>query len=421
MGTLAGRAEAPERGQFSLRLSQHGDWSSPDIRGTWERLIATSDGAGIVEKSPEFLDYLLSTHDPSRFHLATVRDGAGSLVGVVPLRVTGTGLRVAASGHVLWESRARAVTVLGGEPLLPADPAPHDLLFAAIEGELPDYPAIALPAVPVDGFLWDYLKTSTFIKDKFVFYSTDGVRRCHTIPLAALFQVRPISRGFSRQPPTVALSVAPIACPIRETIPQHNRPSTSPLITGLLSDRPCRRDLRTCSGPAGDRAGASALSSKNRPICPGEGTCPAGPRYSPSRGRSGGIGLPPELAEGRDPRGVDAPRALDRDPVAEGRLERPGRRPAAPLPVASSGGGTRRSSRRPTGRRAPTRGRPGRNGAALQRVGRSMQLPRRFTRSTPASQLARPPALAVCEPPRNLRRTRTEVHLGRRGSPRRPG
>jgi CelD/BcsL family acetyltransferase involved in cellulose biosynthesis len=185
MGTLAGRAEPAERGHFSLRLSQHGDWSSPEIRSTWGRLIAACDGAGVVEKSPEFLDYLLSTHDPSRFHLATVRDDAGSLVGVVPLRVTGTGLRVAVSGQVLWESRARAVTVLGGEPLLPADPAPHDVLFAAIEAELPDYPAIALPAVPVDGFLADYLKTSTFIKDKFTIYSADGVRGCHSIPLPA--------------------------------------------------------------------------------------------------------------------------------------------------------------------------------------------------------------------------------------------
>jgi CelD/BcsL family acetyltransferase involved in cellulose biosynthesis len=169
---------------YSLALSQD-DWDSPEIRRAWEGLIARSASAGALEKCPEFLDHLLSTNDPSQFHLATLRDGTGSIVGVVPLRVKRSGLEVSLSGRVLWESRAQAVSFLGGVPLLPTDPVAHDLIFDAIERELPAYPAIAMRGVPLDSFLWRYLHTSDYLKDKFILYPVNGVRHCHTIPLPA--------------------------------------------------------------------------------------------------------------------------------------------------------------------------------------------------------------------------------------------
>jgi hypothetical protein len=129
------------------------------------------------------LDHLRGAHGHSQFHLATVRDGAGAVVGVVPLRVARTGLTLDVAGRVLWESRARAVHILGSLPLLPADPALHDLLFAALDKEFAGCAAIAMASVPTESFLWRKVHGSRLLQSKFMPYAVHGVRGCHTIDL----------------------------------------------------------------------------------------------------------------------------------------------------------------------------------------------------------------------------------------------
>jgi hypothetical protein len=136
-----------------------------------------------MRKSPEFVDHHHSVNDSSGFYLATVRDGAGSIRGVVPLCTTSTGLKFEISGRVLAQSRTRAVRILSSVPLLPDDTVAHDLLFAAIDREFADCQAISMVSVPTDSFLWDYLRESKFLNGKFISYVMHGVRICHVIPL----------------------------------------------------------------------------------------------------------------------------------------------------------------------------------------------------------------------------------------------
>src|SRR5215813_10004304 len=103
-------------GDYSVRLS-HDGWDSPEVRCAWAALIARSRDPDLLGKSPEFLEHLRETHDRSQFHLATVRDGSGAIVGVIPLRVRRLGLRFDIAGRVLWESQGPAVFILGSLPL----------------------------------------------------------------------------------------------------------------------------------------------------------------------------------------------------------------------------------------------------------------------------------------------------------------
>jgi CelD/BcsL family acetyltransferase involved in cellulose biosynthesis len=160
-----------------------GEWGASEVRSAWSSLIARSSDAGVLEKSPEFLDHLLSTDDPSRFHLATVRDAAGSILGVVPLRVMRSSLTFEVSARVLARGWSRELRILGSIPLLPADPVVHDALFTALDRGFEDCQAIAMHGVPTASFLWHHVHASRYLRERFLTYAMYGVRDCHVIPL----------------------------------------------------------------------------------------------------------------------------------------------------------------------------------------------------------------------------------------------
>jgi len=183
---------------YSLRLSQH-DWNSPVIQHAWADLIAGSPNPNVLGNSPQFFDHLRRFGDCSGFFLATVRDGVGAIRGVVPLGVTRSGLRFDVAGRVLWEWRAPAIRILGSLPPLPADPAAHDLLFAALDAEFADCAAIAMTSVPTESFLWHYFHRSQSLESRFLVYAIDGVRGCHTIPLPPTVEEYRASLGAKKR------------------------------------------------------------------------------------------------------------------------------------------------------------------------------------------------------------------------------
>jgi CelD/BcsL family acetyltransferase involved in cellulose biosynthesis len=173
---------------YSVHLSQD-EWDSQEVRGAWARLITECSYAGRLENSPEYLAHLRSTQDASQFHLVTIRDGAGSIVGIVPVHVMCSGLKFNVAGHVLAESRSRAVSILGSLPLLPADPVLHDRLFAALDEGFPSCDIIKMRSIPTNSFLWHYVRQSRLLQSRFILYLMEGVRGCHTVPLPETVQV----------------------------------------------------------------------------------------------------------------------------------------------------------------------------------------------------------------------------------------
>ena len=173
--------------EYSFCVSQD-DWESQEIHSAWARLIKECSDVGQLGKCPDFVGHLRSTHDPSQFHLITIRERAGSIIGIVPVRVMRSGLQLSVAGRALTESRSRTVSILGSLPLLPPDSALHDRLFAALDKAFPSCDAIAMHSVPTESFLWHHLRQSRWTQSRFIRYPIEGVRGCHTIPLPPTLQ-----------------------------------------------------------------------------------------------------------------------------------------------------------------------------------------------------------------------------------------
>src|SRR6266436_2119320 len=78
------------------------------------------------------------------------------LVGSAPLRCTNRRLRFELKSRILWSFRLRAVSILGGQPLLVPDTELHNQLFASVLAAAPECDAIYLHSVPTDSFCWSY-------------------------------------------------------------------------------------------------------------------------------------------------------------------------------------------------------------------------------------------------------------------------
>ena len=172
---------------YSMDLTR-GVRPSAEIQDAWKSLMRAGDDPGSFERSPSYFDHLLETRPGGSLALVSVRDGSGSIVGVVPLVINRLALRFDVAGQVLGETGCMGVSILGGEPSLPSGPMMYDLLFATLSRRFPDCGIIGVNSIPTDGALWQYLRHSRSLRDLFDLHIPDGVRLCHTIPLPLSFQ-----------------------------------------------------------------------------------------------------------------------------------------------------------------------------------------------------------------------------------------
>jgi hypothetical protein len=178
---------APMNSPYSADLTR-GVCPSAEVRNVWESLIRTSNDPGTLEKSPLYFEHLLETRPAGALALVTLRDGPGSIVGVVPLVVGRLALSFDVSGRALGETGSRGLRILGGLPSLPAGLMVYDLLFATLSRSFPDCGIIGVKSISTESPLWQYLQNSRSLRDVFDVYVPDGIRLCHTIPLPPSFQ-----------------------------------------------------------------------------------------------------------------------------------------------------------------------------------------------------------------------------------------
>jgi hypothetical protein len=146
-------------------------------------LIRASDDPGTLERSPPYFDHLLETRPAGTLALASVRDGPGSIVGVVPLLIGRLALTFDIAGQILGETGSRGVRILGGLPSFPSGPMMYDLLFATLSRRFADCGMIGMYGIATESPLWQYLQRSPSLRDEFDLHVPDGIRLCHTIPL----------------------------------------------------------------------------------------------------------------------------------------------------------------------------------------------------------------------------------------------
>ena len=185
----AAKAREPARGKASVSFAIEPEaWNAPDVRAAWEELIARSENVNALFQSPEWFDHRAATARTPLLTLATVRDGRGAVVGVVPFARDRLQLTFHARIH---NPELRALMLLGGQPLLAEDPALFDLLFSAAADALPaDVDAIELHMVPRNSFTWKYLQESRVVRERFLTYvpSLPGEGATYAIDLPDSFE-----------------------------------------------------------------------------------------------------------------------------------------------------------------------------------------------------------------------------------------
>src|SRR5438309_82794 len=105
-------------------------YRSRDFRQEWESLLSASHSLYSLYQSPDWFDHLRCTDAEATLTPVAVRDNARQLVGVVPLSRGAHYLRFEIGSHLLWRFQLRAVSILGGQPLVIPDAQIYDQLFA---------------------------------------------------------------------------------------------------------------------------------------------------------------------------------------------------------------------------------------------------------------------------------------------------
>ena len=163
-------------------------WHDLPLRNEWEELLDQSDNIHAIYQSPKWLDHVRATGAYERLSLAVARSEAGRLVGAVPLCAARGSLPFHVGGRSFARIPLQQVWLMGSEPLVPADDGAYESLFRAVDGAFRDSQCITLSSVPRSSSLWQYLRSSTFVRRHFLLYAVDGACNYHMIPLPLSFQ-----------------------------------------------------------------------------------------------------------------------------------------------------------------------------------------------------------------------------------------
>jgi CelD/BcsL family acetyltransferase involved in cellulose biosynthesis len=160
------------------------DHRSPELRRSWQSFASSRESATAIYQSPEYFDYLQAIERDGRCEILTVKDSrTGTLVGIIPIRMSVYRLQYTLGSRTLIGVRLKSIGILGSEPLIPQDPAAFDELFVAIAHLYPESQVIYMDTVPSTSYLWHHLQTSTAIKGLYRTLVIGGFREWHSIRL----------------------------------------------------------------------------------------------------------------------------------------------------------------------------------------------------------------------------------------------
>ncbi len=168
-------------------LSPSGLHSSPLVGEQWRAIAERDAGVGALYASPDWFEHLCATEPDSTYFAAVVQDGTSQLLGVVSGRQQSFSLRYDLFSRSLGATRLRAVKIIAGSPLLPADVEVYDAVFGSICESWPEADCLFLESVPTDTFLWRYLHQSGG-SNLWRLYLPYGLRPWHSLRLEDSFE-----------------------------------------------------------------------------------------------------------------------------------------------------------------------------------------------------------------------------------------
>ena len=154
----------------------------PTGRLLWEDFVSNSGKLGAGYQGSRYFSFLASKERDNEVNLITISDqGAGSILGFIPVRITSATLPWSARARSAGGMKFRSVDILGSEPNMPDDPLAYDNLLQAILAVESKPQLISFEAAPEDSFTWRYISTSAFVRQNFLVYVLHGFRDCHVV------------------------------------------------------------------------------------------------------------------------------------------------------------------------------------------------------------------------------------------------
>jgi hypothetical protein len=174
-------ANSQRRYEISVWKDDH---RSPVLRRPWEILASSRDSSSAAYQSPEYFDYLQDIDRTNRLEVLTVKDETtDTIVGVVPISIWVYRLHFAFMARTLISPALRSIGILGGEPMIPEDPAAFDEMFITFAKCYPESQVIYMDPVPSTSHLWRHLQTSPAIRRLYYILVVGGFREWHSVPI----------------------------------------------------------------------------------------------------------------------------------------------------------------------------------------------------------------------------------------------
>src|SRR5262249_4281341 len=154
-------------------------WRSHEVMSAWTGLLAESKDTNVLYQSPEWFGYREEHRGGDRLAVALARGAGGQGAGVVPLRVAPYYLAFPGACTTLGGFRLTKLSVPGGQLLIPECAALYDDLFVALHSALPECDVVGLDVATEGSFLHRSLQESKRLRDLYLPYPAEGVRRYH--------------------------------------------------------------------------------------------------------------------------------------------------------------------------------------------------------------------------------------------------
>ena len=123
-----------------------------EVRGEWEALICFGHALNRVFASPTLYEHQARIAPSPENRVAVLRDGNGKIVGICPIVLWRVAMSFQVRRRVLGSTVVKAATILGGEPLLAADPGLFRFLIDGLFEGLPWCDCVYMNSIPVDSF-----------------------------------------------------------------------------------------------------------------------------------------------------------------------------------------------------------------------------------------------------------------------------
>jgi Acetyltransferase (GNAT) domain len=123
-----------------------------EVRGEWEAHICFGHALNRVFASPTLYDHQTRVTPLPENRVAVLRDGNGKIVGICPIVLWRVAMSFQVRRSVLGSTVVKAATILGGEPLLAADPGLFRFLIDGLFEGLPWCDCVYMNSIPVDSF-----------------------------------------------------------------------------------------------------------------------------------------------------------------------------------------------------------------------------------------------------------------------------